>query len=1191
MSPIRVAALWSVAVAFQLCSLNAAGQGSIDFMANDATSYDHLKLTDLPPQFGTGEFTLELWIRPDNSFPVGSTSGGSNQRLNWSNDNTTRYSNPGWWFSGNFLLDGHKNGDQNGGFESGTFSLQFFNGGRLRWTFGDGSAAASNVGQLWGIQNPNSASLLDGQWHQVTLVRRWSGSSSADLEMWIDGVLVDSQTTSARTNMQSAYWSNWTGFPSSQEGWFWGAEKQAANDPFTQYEDYKGLLDEVRFWSRAKTGSEIASGYADPVTGSESGLVGLFRFDEGSGSMSCDELNASRCMSVINPQSGTWSSQNAPTTSSGDTQPPTVPTGLQASAVSSSRIDLSWNASSDNVGVTGYDIRRDGQLVTTVVGTSYSDTGLSPNTNYVYTVAARDAAGNVSNNSSPANATTQAAADTQPPSVPTGLQASAVSSSRIDLSWNASSDNVGVTGYDIRRDGQLVTTVVGTSYSDTGLSPNTNYVYTVAARDAAGNVSNNSSPANATTQAAPDTQPPTVPTGLQASAVSSSRIDLSWNASSDNVGVTGYDIRRDGQLVTTVVGTSYSDTGLSPNTNYVYTVAARDAAGNVSNNSSPANATTQAAADTQPPSVPTGLQASAVSSSRIDLSWNASSDNVGVTGYDIRRDGQLVTTVVGTSYSDTGLSPNTNYVYTVAARDAAGNVSNNSSPANATTQAAPDTQPPTVPTGLQASAVSSSRIDLSWNASSDNVGVTGYDIRRDGQLVTTVVGTSYSDTGLSPNTNYVYTVAARDAAGNVSNNSSPANATTQAAADTQPPSVPTGLQASAVSSSRIDLSWNASSDNVGVTGYDIRRDGQLVTTVVGTSYSDTGLSPNTNYVYTVAARDAAGNVSNNSSPANATTQAAPDTQPPTVPTGLQASAVSSSRIDLSWNASSDNVGVTGYDIRRDGQLVTTVVGTSYSDTGLSPNTNYVYTVAARDAAGNVSNNSSPANATTQAAADTQPPSVPTGLQASAVSSSRIDLSWNASSDNVGVTGYDIRRDGQLVTTVVGTSYSDTGLSPNTNYVYTVAARDAAGNVSNNSSPANATTQAAPNDTEAPSVPTGLQGSAVSTSRIDINWNASSDNVGVTGYEIRRDGVQITTVNGTSYSDTNLAANTSYVYTVAARDAAGNVSAESVAATVNTLSFRATSSSGGGSTGPFAIVFLLILVTARVRLRLYSIFAN
>src|SRR5712672_2181043 len=170
--------------------------------------------------------------------------------------------------------------------------------------------------------------------------------------------------------------------------------------------------------------------------------------------------------------------------------------------------------------------------------------------------------------------------------------------------------------------------------------------------------------ANAPPPPPPDTTPPSVPTGLTASAVSSSQINLSWAASSDNVGVSGYRVFRNGAQIATTSATSFTNnTGLSPSTTFTYTVAAFDAAGNLSAQSSPASATTPAAPDTTPPSVPTGLTATAVSSSQINLSWGASSDNVGVSGYRVYRNGAQIATTGTTFFADAGLSPSTTYSY------------------------------------------------------------------------------------------------------------------------------------------------------------------------------------------------------------------------------------------------------------------------------------------------------------------------------------------------------------------------------------------------------------------------------------------------------------------------------------------------------------------------------------------------
>src|SRR5439155_942165 len=173
--------------------------------------------------------------------------------------------------------------------------------------------------------------------------------------------------------------------------------------------------------------------------------------------------------------------------------------------------------------------------------------------------------------------------------------------------------------------------------------------------------------------------------------------------------------------------------------------------------------------------------------------------------------------------------------------------------------------------------------------------------------------------------------------------------------DTQAPTVPEGLTATALSASAIYLAWTASTDNVLVTQYKIFRNGTQIGVSATTYYVDNDLAPSTIYTYRVSACDAATNCSAQSNPASTMTQAAPDTQAPTIPTGLVALPVGASQISLSWSASSDNVGVTAYWVYRNGGLIA-ILGnvTSYGDTGLSASTVYEYSVAACDAAGNCS---------------------------------------------------------------------------------------------------------------------------------------------------------------------------------------------------------------------------------------------
>ncbi len=406
--------------------------------------------------------------------------------------------------------------------------------------------------------------------------------------------------------------------------------------------------------------------------------------------------------------------------------------------------------------------------------------------------------------SSPDMVRTAAASDpdTTAPAAPTGVSASVVGSN-VGISWIASSSS-DVTAYVIYRlkaqTGQVHPSEIAlvdprsTSWTDSSV-PAGGYVYQVAARDAAGNRSARSALASALVGGATtaDVTPPSHPTNLTATAVSSSQINLTWTAATDDVGVVGYDIYRiggqvngNGNHVGTTTSTSFSDTGLLASTRYEYTVVARDAAGNLSDYPNIQVLTTPASTstDTTAPSAPSGLAANAVSTSEIDLTWIGSTDNVGVVAYDVYRGGVKVGSSIGTSYSDTGLLSSTEYTYSVKARDAAGNLSAASGTASATTLVSTDSQAPTIPTDLTATAAGSTQIDLTWTASTDNVGVIGYKIYRAVGSSTTfsflaqVTGSNASDTGLTPNTTYTYKVSAIDARPNESSMSTPASATT-----------------------------------------------------------------------------------------------------------------------------------------------------------------------------------------------------------------------------------------------------------------------------------------------------------------------------------------------------------------------------------------------------------------------------
>jgi chitodextrinase len=652
-----------------------------------------------------------------------------------------------------------------------------------------------------------------------------------------------------------------------------------------------------------------------------------------------------------------------------------------------------------------------------------------------------------------------------------------------------------------------------------------------------------------------DVTPPTAP-AVALVGVTASAATVSWLPSVDDVGVAAYRTYVGNAMLDSAATSPETVGGLTCGVPVSIAVAAVDAAGNVSSPSSvtatpgPCAASAPPPADTEPPSTPGGVSTAGVGPTTVTLSWNASVDDVGVSGYRLFRDGSQVGTASSRSYSFGGLTCGTAYTLGVAAVDAAGNVSGTATTTVATA-ACPDTTAPSTPGGLATSAVGETSATLSWSPSSDDVGVSGYRLFRGGLQVGTSPGTSYAFGGLSCGTAYTLGVAAVDDAGNVSGTATTA-VTTAACSDTSAPSVPTGLATSAVTQAAATLSWKAASDNVGVTGYRLFRGGLQVGSSSSTSYDFGGLTCGTAYTLGVAAVDEAGNVSGTATTA-VTTAACPDTTAPSTPAGLATSAVGQTSASLSWNAASDNVGVTGYRLFRGGSQVGTSSGTSYAFGSLTCGTAYTLGVAAIDAAGNVSATATTA-VTTAACSDTSAPSVPTALATSAATQTAVTLSWSASIDNVGVTGYSMFKNGTQVATWLAPGYIFSGLSCGTTYTLGVAAVDAAGNVSATAS--TTATTAACTDNVAPSIPSGLTLTGAGQTSATLSWSSSTDNVGVAGYRFFVNGSQVGTTAATSYGASGLTCGQTYTFGVAAFDAAGNASA---AAAIS----AATAACGGG----------------------------
>ncbi len=423
--------------------------------------------------------------------------------------------------------------------------------------------------------------------------------------------------------------------------------------------------------------------------------------------------------------------------------------------------------------------------------------------------------------------------DTTVPSTPTNLLATAVSTVQVSLNWGASTDNVGVTGYRVFRNGVQIATTSLTSFTNTGLTAGTTYSYTVSAFDAAGNLSAPSSSKSVTTK---------TDELLISNIVVKSGPAYEVIKNSLVVGAPIYSDRTYlyASVPSTLVGTTYlktrnNDKSSSGNDFLSFDVNQ--------------NATVLVAHDDRIMTKPAWIGSFVDTGDNVTIAnqthslWkkNFSTGKI-ILGGNEGSGGSMYTVIV--LKSGTGAS---------------------SSPPSI------DTISPSTPTILSATAVSAVQVGLIWTPSTDNVGVTGYRVFRNGVQIATTSVPSFTSTGLSAGTTYAYTVSAFDAAGNISALSASKSVTTSPLQDLIPPSTPTNILATSISTTQIKLTWSASTDNVGVTGYRVFLNGVQTGTTALPSFTSTGLSAGTAYAYSVSAFDAAGNTTGQSVPIMGTT--------------------------------------------------------------------------------------------------------------------------------------------------------------------------------------------------------------------------------------------------------------------------------------------------------------------------------
>ncbi|MEC0246493.1 glycosyl hydrolase family 18 protein [Paenibacillus chitinolyticus] len=801
----------------------------------------------------------------------------------------------------------------------------------------------------------------------------------------------------------------------------------------------------------------------------------------------------------------------------GDTIAPSVPANLTSTAKTSTSVTLSWSASTDNVGVTGYTVTY-GTKTVDVSATTATITGLTPSTAYSFTVKAKDAAGNVSAASSPVSVTTDAnsggGTDTTAPTAPTNLAVTAKTSTSVTLGWTASTDNVGVTGYTVSY-GSTSVNVTGTTATISGLTAGTAYTFSVKAKDAAGNVS-----AAATVSATTD------------SGSGGAVCPAAWDTSKSYTAAQR--VSYNGKIYEAKWWTQGERPDLSgPYGVWKYVSDCGAGAGSPASVSSGGAALASnliAGAGAALPAIAPGSSAASTSSAlapstKVLVGYWHNFDNG--SGFIRLRDISPKFDVINVSFAEpvggstTGTIGFTPFNYTDADFKADVAYLQSQGKKVIISIGGANGQVQLTTAGARSNFVSSMKSIIS------KYGFDGLDIDFEGHslylnpgdadfknpttpVITNLISAirelhdSFGDKfmlTMAPETFFVqlgYSFYGGTCSG----------------CDTR-----AGAYLPVIYGVRDILDWlQVQLYNSGpITGLDDQYHTMGVADfhVAMTDMLLTGfpIAKNPNSFF-------------------------PALRPDQVVVGLPANGnagggfTSVSEVQKALDYLMKGKAFGSYTLR--GSVQPGLRGLMTWSINWDKFNNFEFSNSHRaylDSFG------------PGTPGDTQAPTVPGNLRSSNVTATGVTLTWNASTDNTGVTGYEVYQGSVKIADTASTTYNVGNLTPNTSYTFTVKAKDAAGNVSAASTPLAVTTAngGGSGDTSAPTAPTALKVTAKSSSSVSLGWTASTDNVGVTGYSVAY-GTGTVNVTGTTAVITGLTANTTYTFTVKAKDAAGNVSA-------------------------------------------------
>ncbi|RYD63501.1 MAG: hypothetical protein EOP83_12015, partial [Verrucomicrobiaceae bacterium] len=516
----------------------------------------------------------------------------------------------------------------------------------------------------------------------------------------------------------------------------------------------------------------------------------------------------------------------------------------------------------------------------------------------------------------------------------------------------------------------------------------------------------------------PDTEAPQPPAILTDSNLLSGSVQLAWSQASDNSGsIAGYRLYRTGVVdpLTQTSSLSYLATGLMPATEYTFGVEAYDAAGNVSTRTT---LTLTTAADAEDPTAPGQLKGTAGNELAV-LSWQASTDDTRIQEYLISRDGNQVGTTTGLTFTDTGLTNGTTYLYSVVAVDVVGKLST----------------APTVSVRPRAVGPALYRIDCGQ--------LTGSYTDLDGHVWAVDSGYNASNNSVGPTPATTVTIAGTNAQEMYRNyRSKNRNSGTPLKYEF---TVPNGEYELRLHFAEVWTGANAP----GVRVFNVAVEGAAALTNFDI-FAEAGL--NTALIKAIPVTIADGKMTIDFTVVTQNPQVSgieifplqegpPDITPPAAPANLIVSAKTDSSVTLAWDAPTDDANA--WVVKRGGNELGIATTTSFTDTGLTASTAHSYSVEARDPSNNLST-ASTIDVTTSP--DTTPPPPPQNFNA-LPGNGLVALSWQAPSTGGPVDHYLILRDSVDLATVTTPGYTDSAVTNGTTYIYQVRAVDAAGNLS------------------------------------------------------------------------------------------------------------------------------------------------